>query len=105
VVVVRGHVRDYTEAHPTSVALVVEVAQSRLAFDRGDKASLYARAGVVDYWIVNLVDRVVEVHRDPQPASARYGWRYTSIRAARPGETVTPLALPEASVPVVDLLP
>jgi Uma2 family endonuclease len=105
VVVVRGHVRDYAEAHPTSVALIVEVALSRLAFDRGDKASLYARAGVADYWIVNLVDRVVEVHRDPRLATARYGWGYGSVRVARPGESVSPLSLPGAELRVVDLLP
>ncbi len=105
VVVVRGQARDYARTHPTSVALIVEVAQSRLAFDRGDKASLYARAGVGDYWIVTLIDRVVEVHRDPRPATVLYGWRYASVRVARPGEAVTPLALPEASVQVADLLP
>jgi Uma2 family endonuclease len=104
-VIVRGHARDYSHAHPSVVALVVEVADSSLAFDRGDKASLYARVGVADYWIVNLIDRMVEVHRDPRPASAAYGWHYGSIRFARPGESVTPLALPEVSLRVVDLLP
>ena len=104
-VIVRGHARDYSDAHPSSVALVVEVADSSLAFDRGDKASLYASAGVADYWIVNLIDRIVEVYRDPRPASGAYGWHYGSVRFARPGDTVTPLALPQASFRVVDLLP
>ena len=104
-VVVPGHTRDFSRAHPASVVLVVEVADSSLAFDRGDKASLYARAGVADYWIVNLIDRVVEVHRDPRPADARYGWHYGSVRLARPGDSVTPLALPSAALPVADLLP
>jgi len=105
-VVVRGTVRDFTRSHPDAVALIVEVADSSLRFNRTDKASLYARARVSDYWIVNLTDRVVEVHRDPRPApAAAYGWHYGSIRPARPGDTVTPLALPESSVRVADLLP
>ncbi|HEX5815056.1 MAG TPA: Uma2 family endonuclease, partial [Methylomirabilota bacterium] len=65
IAVVRGIRADYRHAHPTRPALVIEVAESSLAFDRVEKGSLYARAGVVDYWIVNLVDRVLEVYRDP----------------------------------------
>jgi Uma2 family endonuclease len=105
-VVVRGTVRDFTRSHPNAVALIVEVADSSLHFDRTDKASLYARAGVADYWIVNLLDAVVEVHRDPRPTpAAAYGWHYGSIRVATPGETVTPLARPGQSLRVADLLP
>src|SRR5262245_8513206 len=52
VMVVPGTLRDYRDAHPSAAALIVEVAESSLAFDRGHKASLYARAGVADYWIV-----------------------------------------------------
>ncbi|MBM4440226.1 MAG: Uma2 family endonuclease [Candidatus Rokubacteria bacterium] len=65
VCVVSGAPRDYVDAHPTRAALVVEVAQSGLRLARGRKAVAYARAGIADYWIVNLVDRVVEVHREP----------------------------------------
>jgi hypothetical protein len=105
-VVVPGHARAFSHAHPSSVALIVEVAETSLAFDRGDKAGLYARAGFADYWIVNLIDRVVEVHREPRPApAAPYGWHYGSVRFARPGETLTPLALTDASLRVVDFLP
>jgi Uma2 family endonuclease len=105
-VVVRGRARDFSRAHPSSVALIVEVAETSLAFDRGDKAGLYARAGFADYWIVNLIDRVVEVHREPRPApAAPYGWHYGSVRFARPGETLTPRALLDASLRVVDFLP
>jgi phosphopantetheinyl transferase len=50
-----GRRRDYRDAHPEGAALLVEVALSSLAFDRRHKGSLYARAGVADYWIVNLV--------------------------------------------------
>ena len=104
--VVPGHARDYREAHPTIAVLVVEVAESRLAFDRRDKASLYARAGVVDYWVLNLVDRVLEVHRDPEPSGAApHGFRYRSIVTLAPPSTVTPLAIPRAAIPVADLLP
>ena len=54
IAVVRGRIEDYLDAHPTSPALVVEVADSSLAWDRERKGSLYVRAGVVGYWIVNL---------------------------------------------------
>jgi Uma2 family endonuclease len=54
--VVPGRIEDYTD-HPTTALLVVEVSDTSLAFDRGDKASLYAAAGIADYWIVNLNER------------------------------------------------
>jgi len=60
-VVVPGIRADYRESHPARPALAVEVADSSLAFDREHKGSLYARAGVPDYWIVNLIDRLLEV--------------------------------------------
>ena len=104
-VVVPGHARDFSRAHPSSVALIVEVADTSLAFDRGDKAGLYARVGVADYWIVNLNDRMVEVHRNPRPGPSAYGWIYGSVRLARSGDSVTPLALAAVSLPVADLLP
>jgi hypothetical protein len=77
-VAVRGHHADYRHAHPVRAALIVEVAESSLLFDRAQKGSLYARAGIADYWIVNLVDHVVEVYRDPGPdLTAPFGWRYS----------------------------
>jgi len=57
--VVYGSPRDYRRAAPTEAVLVVEVSQTSLAFDRRRKASIYARAGIPDYWIVNLVERVL----------------------------------------------
>jgi Uma2 family endonuclease len=73
----------------------VEVAESGLPLDRAMKGSLYARARVPDYWIVNLVDRSLEVHRDPAAdAAARYGWRYTSVATLRAGDSVTPSPRP-----------
>jgi Uma2 family endonuclease len=106
IAVVVGEPRDYLGAHPSRPALVVEVALASLALDRGEKASLYARAGVADYWIVNLVDHVLEVYREPvADPDAAYGWRYGSIASLRRGDSVTPVARPGAAIPVSDLLP
>jgi len=106
VAVVPGRPRDYVSAHPARPVLVVEISESSLALDREVKGSLYARAGVTDYWIINLVDRVVEVYRDPAPEpSARHGWHYTLVRTVAPPDSVAPLAVPGALIPVSDLLP
>ena len=72
--------RDYSRENPQVAWLVIEVAKSSLDDDR-DKASLYAAAGVEEYWIVNLCDGVVEVHRDP--SSGRYASVQTLPRTAR----------------------
>jgi Uma2 family endonuclease len=104
--VVPGSLRDYRDAHPTSALLVVEVADTTLPHDREQKGSLYARAGIAEYWIVNLLDRRVEVYRDPTSMpEARYGWSYRSVRHAAPDDHLSPLAAPLAHVAVADLLP
>jgi Uma2 family endonuclease len=106
IALVRGSRADYRDAHPAHPALAIEVAQSSLSFDRQHKGSLYARAGVPDYWIVNLVDGVLEVYRDAAPdASAPYGWRYRSLETVSPPAVVTPLALPSSPIAVGALLP
>ena len=101
--VVPGHLRDYLDAHPSTPVLLVEVAQSWLAKDRLRKARLYARAGLTDYWIVNLVDEVLEVYREPVRSAGR--WKYRSVRLLRSGAGVSPLAAPRARIRVADLLP
>jgi len=104
--VVRGEPRDYLEDHPARPVLVVEVADSSLAFDRRYKGSLYARAGLPDYWIVNLVDRRLEVNREPAPdPAAEHGWSYRAVNVLVPRDIVAPLAAPRSSVRVADLLP
>jgi Uma2 family endonuclease len=104
--VVPGIRADYLHAHPARPALAVEVADSSLVFDRVQKGSLYARAGVADYWIVNLIDGVLEVHRDPvADASTPYGWGYRTVTTLTPPSVITPLALPDARIAVADLLP
>jgi len=106
VAVVPGTRWDYEAAHPSRPALLVEVAESSLAADRGTKAALYARAGIADYWILNLVDRVLEVCRDPLTAAAQpSGWRYRDVAVLRPGASIAPLARPDASVEVAAILP
>jgi Uma2 family endonuclease len=104
--VVPGELEEYVDAHPSSATLVVEIALSRLRFDRQHKGSLYARAGIPDYWIVNIPDRRLEVYRDPvSDRAATFGWRYGFSSALGPEQPVRPLALPAASIAVAELLP
>jgi Uma2 family endonuclease len=106
VAVVPGGNADYRTAHPQRPTLLVEVADSSLRFDRREKESLYARGGVQDYWIVNLVDRLLEVYRNPmRDVSAVYGWRYERVERFAPPAMVTLLALPSIRISVADLLP
>lgn len=106
VAVVPGRPRDYLGTHPSRPALLVEVAESSLALDRGAKASLYARAGVADYWLVDLVDEVLAVHRQPEPdATAPYGWRFASVTRVVRGQHLTSVVAPDVILLVADLLP
>jgi Uma2 family endonuclease len=105
-VVVPGSARDYAGAHPTTALLVVEVSESSLADDLGFKADLDAAGGIRDYWVVDLVNRRLVVHRDPRPNPARPGvTAYATVTAHAPGQSVAPLAAPRAAVVVADLLP
>jgi Uma2 family endonuclease len=97
--VVQGSWRDYRDAHPSSAVLVVEISDTSLEYDRGQKGRVYAGSGIAEYWIVNLKDRCVEVYREPS-ASA-----YRSSRRFVPGESIIPLKAPEARISVEDLLP
>jgi len=90
--------RRGAHAHPSRPALIVEVADS--------KASLYARARVPEYWIVDLVHDAIDVHREPEPApGVPHGWRYRSVETLRVPAAVTPLVAPDNPIPVADLLP
>lgn len=106
VAVVPGSLDDYSQAHPSRPVLTLEISLSSLTFDRVRKASVYARAGLADYWVLNLVNRILEVYREPvADAEAPYGWRYARREVfAAPGRVV-PLAAPTASIGVADLLP
>ena len=103
--VVPGSFRDYRSAHPSHPALVVEVSESSLTLDRDHKGSLYARAGIADYWIVDLAERRLEIYREPAPdAAAPFGWCYRSVIVPDREAVVPPLAAPAARVRVADLL-
>ena len=101
--VVRGRARDYSDL-PTTALLIVEVASSSLAYDMTVKAELYAEFGIADYWIVDLNARRLLVSRDPAPIAAG-GFAYRTQRVLGPADAVSPLAAPDATVRVADLLP
>lgn len=104
--VVRGTLDQADRTLPSRPELVVEVAESSLTFDRREKASLYARARVEDYWIVNLVSRVLEIYRQPvADARAPYGWRYSRACTLTGVDVVYPVSAPLARIAITDLLP
>jgi len=86
----------YVGANPpaSDVRLVIEVSDSTIAFDLGPKARLYARAEIQEYWVFDISERRLIVHRDPRAGV------YSTVTAYAEGESVTPLALPSASFPV-----
>lgn len=106
IAVVPGTLEDYTHEHPARPVLTLEVSLSSLAFDRVRKASVYARAGLDDYWVLDLVNRRLEVYREPvTDATAPYGWRYARRDVLEASGLIAPLAAPTASISVADLLP
>lgn len=97
------HVRDDfyegSYATPHDILLVVEVADSSLAYDRLRKARLYAAAEVTEYWLINLRDDVLEVYRQPTPQG------YASATILRRGDRVALGASPELELAVEELVP
>lgn len=87
-----------SSGHPATADLVVEVADSSLDFDTNEKRLIYARAGIRDYWVVDINGRRLLVYRDPQAGD------YTIQQALGPADTVSPLAVPATAVRVADLL-
>lgn len=90
----------YSEStpRPADILLLIEVADSSLGYDRTVKLSLYAEAGVCEYWIANLNDECVEVYRDPQSNGT-----YADDRVMKLGETLSIAKLPGVSVAVDDV--
>jgi Uma2 family endonuclease len=83
---------------PTDVLLLVEVADSSLEYDREVKGPLYAENGITEYWIVNIEDRCLEIHRQPQAVGT-----YSDVRTLRPGDTADVAALPGVSISVSEI--
>jgi Uma2 family endonuclease len=101
VAVVTGSWRDYIarKPGPADIKLLVEIADTSLNADQSVKAALYAAAAVPEYWVVNLIDCSVEVYRDPS------GTGYVSRKIYRPGESISPLFAPGASLAVAEFMP
>jgi Uma2 family endonuclease len=104
--VVRGDPRTYASTQPNTAELVIEVADSTLSYDIGDKANLYAAAGILDYWVIDLVHDQLIVFRDPRPNPGQpRGASYLRQTTLDRGDSIAPLAAPTASVGVNELLP
>jgi Uma2 family endonuclease len=90
----------YERRRPVSedVLLLVEVADTSGPRDRGVKLSLYAQAGIPEYWIVDLEKNLIEVHRSPA------GDRYVSVEPLAPGDLVSPEAFPHIELEVSEIL-
>jgi Uma2 family endonuclease len=107
IAIVRGARRDHLSHHPgpADVALLIEIADATLERDRGLKLRSYARAAVACYWIVNLIDRQIEIFTDPDPDAKTPRYRRTTI--FKPGDAV-PLTLHGQAappIPVSEILP
>lgn len=84
---------------PSDVLLLVEVADSSLSYDRGAKVRAYGRAGINEFWIVNLTENAIETYRHP------VGENYQETARFRRGQTVAPLAFPDLEVSVAEIVP
>jgi Uma2 family endonuclease len=89
---------DYDSGHPATAWLVVEVADASLRKDRLVKGEVYARAGVLEYWVVNLIDGCIEVHADAIDLV------YTSVASARAGDSIRLRRFPDVELAVADIL-
>jgi Uma2 family endonuclease len=101
IVIARLRSDDYVNSHPSpaDVILVIEVADSTIKFDRDTKASLYAAAGISEYWIVNLIDNRLEIYRQPD------GDIYASIQIVTPPRSINLPQFPEIVVQISDFFP
>jgi Uma2 family endonuclease len=84
------HAGDYSRRHPLpqETLLIIEVSDSTLGFDTGEKSQLYARAGIREFWVVDIQDESVIIHRNPSESG------YASIVARSSSEGIQPTAYP-----------
>jgi Uma2 family endonuclease len=106
IAVLKEHRRIYTDNPKASdCLLVVEVSDSTLAMDKTTKASLYAKAGILEYWIININAQTVIVHREPSFGSDVGEAGYGNIQTYDRTKSIATLAKPEVLIAVADLLP
>jgi len=98
IAVVPGGPRDYFDRHPDTALLVVEISKTSLPLDSNLKKAVYARMGLPEYWILNLVDSRLEVYREP------VGDGFAEVRMLTHGDSVRPLAA-SGTVDVAEILP
>jgi Uma2 family endonuclease len=98
--IVMPHDDFYESAHPqpADIFWLVEAMETSAAYDRGRKLRSYARAGIVEVWLVDLKRETVEVYRQPE------GDEYTDRRVLRRGQSVSCLAFPDLELAVIDIL-
>ena len=89
---------DYDLDHPSEAYLIIEVAESSLAMDRGKKPRLCANCAVPEYWVANLPERCIEVYTRPTPGA------YDQVERYEPGQSIRIIACPEISFAVSDVL-
>lgn len=104
IAVVKGEIEDFTDAHPKTAELIVEVSDSTLRYDRTKKAELYAKNKIQEYWIVNVKNRSLEVYRRPI-RDKKLGFIYTEIQILTEKDSVAPLAAPDTKIKIADILP
>jgi Uma2 family endonuclease len=102
VAVVAGKPIDFRDRHPATAALVVEVADGSLLYDRKKKTAVHAKAGIPECWIVDLRHNVVQVCREPVLTGRKVG--YGEIALMRKGEFLRPLGAPRANIDVKEVL-
>jgi Uma2 family endonuclease len=101
IAIVHGAVRVYSNHHPgpQNVSLVIEVSDTTLQRDRGEKWFAYARSGIAVYWIVNLVDQQIEVYTDPGPA----GYSSKVVFAPAPSVQSPPVVIDGVEVGTINV--
>lgn len=102
--VIKGDVRDFSNSHPKTAELIVEVSDSTLRYDRTIKVAVYAQNKIPEYWILNLKNRSLEVYRQPKK-DKKLGFIYTEIQILTEDDAISPLAAPAARIRIADLLP
>jgi Uma2 family endonuclease len=90
----------YNQNAPTAddVLLLIEVSDSTLPYDRNVKRPLYAQAGIIEYWLINLVDNSVEVHREPEEGA------FTKTFICYRNDEITAVSFPDVTFQITDLL-